>query len=256
LRRTAWFAAVCLSLAISPAAVRSAATQSQPATRSQTAPQTLDVERLRIYHLGIVDAVKQLPPTTSFADLVRPVMRLAHARTGAANGAEETRAALIALALYANGWHPEMVVPEARDWPRAESRGLLLRGRSDLTQHFALSAVIAAAAGTPIADAAGLYKELSDARRGSGFSFSDLAADRAGATFGLAAAKSNDSARRLLDRIKGGLTEDDFMPAITGLPDNLPEAEFTRRFGGIGGAGYNSLAAEIDKRVAALALFQ
>jgi len=35
--------------------------------------------------------------------------------------------------------------------------------------------------GTPLADAVGLWKELADARRGgSGFSFNDIAADRAG----------------------------------------------------------------------------
>ena len=51
---------------------------------------------------------------------------------------------------------------------------------ADLAQHFIVSAVIAAAGGTPIAAAAGVYKELNDARDGSGFSFSDIAADRAG----------------------------------------------------------------------------
>ncbi len=46
------------------------------------------------------------------------------------------------------------------------------------------------------------------------------------------------------------------MPEITGLPDNLSQSELTRRFGGVGTPAYNELADDIERRVAALALFQ
>ena len=60
-----------------------------------------------------------------------------------------------------------------------------LQQRWDYPLHFLISALVAAEAGTPLADAVGLWKELTDARRGgSGFSFEDLAADRAGTRFG------------------------------------------------------------------------
>ena len=69
--------------------------------------------------------------------------------------------------IRADGWNPAMLVPDAQDWPQATRRSLRLAGRHDLAQHFIVSAVIAAAGGTPIAAAAGVYKELSDARDGS-----------------------------------------------------------------------------------------
>ena len=89
------------------------------------------------------------------------------------------------------------MVPEARDWPRAASRGLTMAGRGDLAQHFTVSAAVSAAAGAALADFIGLYKEIDDARRGSGFSFADLAADRAGTRLGQLATATEESARRL-----------------------------------------------------------
>jgi hypothetical protein len=147
-------------------------------------------------------------------------------------------------------------VPEARDWPRPVPRTFQLRNRTDLCQHFTISALLSASAGLPVADAVGLYKELSDSRRRSGFSFTDLAADRAGAMFGLVATRSAESARRLQSRVAAGVVEDDIMPDIEGLPDGLSDAELTARFGGVGGAAYNELVQEIARRVSSLALFQ
>jgi hypothetical protein len=113
------------------------------------------------------------------------------------------------------------------------------------------SAAIAAAAGVPLADWAGVYKELSDARGGSGFSFSDLAADRAGTAFGRIATRDHESARRLQDMAER-LVEDDYMPRVNDLVDNLPEGEFVRRFGGVGQAKFNEVVGDIDARIAEL----
>jgi hypothetical protein len=74
--------------------------------------------------------------------------------------------------------------------------------------------------------------------------------------FGEMATKSESSARRFQTLLGSRLTEDDMMPAIAGLPDNLSQADFTRRFGGVGAPAYNQLVEDIDRRVAALALFQ
>jgi uncharacterized protein YfiM (DUF2279 family) len=241
---------VLLALAATALGHRTAATSQTAAGSGQ------DVERLRAYHTRIVATTKALAPAASLADLVRPVMRLAESRSVAATAAAENRSAPIAIAFHVNGWPLHALVPEAREWPRAERRPLLLRGRGDLTQHFTVSAVIAAAAGTPVAAAAGLYKEIDDARQGSGFSFADLAADRAGTMFGETATRTGDSARRLQARISAGLSEGDLMPDITGLPDGLSEAEFTRRYGGVGAPAYNDIVNDIDRRISALALFR
>lgn len=44
--------------------------------------------------------------------------------------------------------------------------------------------MLAAYAGTPLADVVGLFKEMEDSRGGSGLSFNDIAADRAGTRMG------------------------------------------------------------------------
>jgi uncharacterized protein YfiM (DUF2279 family) len=212
--------------------------------------------RLRAYHERIVAISQKLSPSASLAELLVPVMALASERSVASSPADENRAALIAMTIYVNGWNPALVVPDAREWPPAHRRSLRLAGRHDLAQHFIVSAVIAAAGGTPIAAAAGVYKELSDARDGSGFSFSDIAADRAGERFGALATRSDSSARELHQRTAAGLRDADVMPSIAGLVDNMTEAEFQRRFGGVGSVTYNNVIADITKRVLELELYK
>jgi hypothetical protein len=232
----------------------STATPGAQAVRQSTPEE--NAARLRVYHERIATSAELLPHSTSLADLRVPVMTLAAERSTSSGATDENRAALIALTLYVNGWNPAMLVPDARDWPQAPKRSLQLAGRHDLAQHFIVSAVIAAASGTPIAAAAGVYKELSDAQRGSGFSFSDIAADMAGERFGALATQSVESARDMQRRISTGIRDPDVMPSITGLADNLPDAEFRRRFGGVGSPAYNNVIDEITRRILALELYK
>ena len=130
---------------------------------------------------------------------------------------------------------------------------LTLRGRHDSAQHYVVSAALAAWAGEPVATAIGVYKELEDARRGSGFSFADLAADRAGTRLGELVAA--DAPR--LDEVLGKDPGDaDLLPALDGLPEFLPEAEFRRRYGGPEEPAYEKVAAEIERRLSQLALYR
>ena len=62
-----------------------------------------------------------------------------------------------------------------------------LQARPAGPRHLLISAARAAEGGGPLSDAIGVYKEVSDSRGGSGFSFNDLAADRAGTRLGLRA---------------------------------------------------------------------
>jgi len=94
---------------------------------------------------------------------------------------------------------------------------------------------------------------VADARGGSGFSFNDMAANIAGTRFGELAMRAPE---QLQARLARGVTDDDLMPAWADLPEFLPEAEFVRRYGGIGAPRYEALMAEIDRRVGALSLFR
>ena len=218
-----------------------------------------EVARLRAYHDRLVRVVEELPPRAPLTAIVRPMMQLASERSGTGDPAAENRSAIVSVALYVNGRGPSSIVPAARDWPRAQPRVILLRGRHDLPEHFMVSAMLAAAAGTPLANAIGVYKEIDDTKAGSGgtgFSFSDSAADRSGTTLGERATTSADTARRLQTRISEGLAEADMIPEVKDLPDSISGEEFTRRFGGVGGPGYTRLVGDIERRVAGCPLYQ
>ena len=132
----------------------------------------------------------------------------------------------------------------------------MLAGRDDFPQHFITSAAIAAYAGAPLTDAIGQYKEIDDSRGGSGFSFNDIAADRAGTRFGELAVATRESAIKLQRQVSAGIREADILPKVSDLPEFMSESEFKRRYGGTGGVAYTSMMADIERRVAALSLYR
>ena len=107
----------------------------------------------------------------SLVELINALLKLAAERGADADAAAENRAALFVLAVYASGKGLAAAVPAAADWPRPAARKVTLGGRVDFAQHFAISAALAAGAGGPFADAVGIYKEVDDSRRSSGFLF-------------------------------------------------------------------------------------
>jgi hypothetical protein len=212
--------------------------------------------RLRVYAERLAVLSRTLDgPDVSMVRIIVPLFALASERSADQGDAvAETRAALLAVAFFANHRSLDVLVPAARDWPQPRPLDVTLHKRHDHPLHFLISAVIAAEAGTPLAEAVGLWKELADAHRGgSGFSFNDLAADRAGTRFGELAVRDP---LRLQARLASGVTERDLMPDVSDLPESLTEAELTKRYGGVGGPAYNRVLAEIEARVGRLPVLQ
>jgi hypothetical protein len=166
---------------------------------------------------------------------------------------QQRRAALLVLAAYESGKSLQALFPRAGEWPRPRRLNLELLGRYDSAQHFTISAALAAWAGEPAANAIGIYKEIDDSQRGSGFSFADLAADRAGTRFG--EVMLGDSAR-LNAALRGPLRDSDLAPPLGGLPEYLSAAQFERRYGGPDNPAYRQVNADIEARVAALPLYR
>lgn len=214
-----------------------------------------DGERLRAYQERLADAVAAAPPSLSLATLMPPLFRLAADR-GGNDPVRENRAAIVVLTLYVTGRGLDRFVPAAAAWRKPASRTVTLADRDDFPKHFLVSAAIAAAAGSPLADAVGAHKEVEDSRAGSGFSFNDIGANRAGMRFGEAATRSPRRARELTRAVAAGVTESDFMPEVSDLPEFLAEAEFKRRYGSVGSAGYEKMIATIDARIEALPLLR
>lgn len=215
-------------------------------------------ERWRAYHERLVAlaGAAGIGRVVSLDKFLGPLLHLAAERGAAGDGAQEYRSALIVLAFYVNGKGLAALSPEARGWPQARRHVVTLAGRPDLPQHFTISAVLAATVGSPLSDLVGLYKELDDARNGSGFSFNDLAADRAGTRLGALAVGSAAGRERLRKTLDAGLPENDLLPEVRDLPEFMPQAEFVRRFGGVGQPRYQAMVDRIEQRIAALPLYR
>ncbi len=214
-----------------------------------------DQARLKVYVDALAGQLAALPAArgrVSMAELMPPLFALARQRTtDDADAARENRSALLALALVANRGALSALVPASRQWTPVRPLQFTLRGRPDSPLHFLISAVIAAERGGPLSDAIGVYKEVSDSHGGSGFSFNDLAADRAGTRLGLRAVRTP---RALQQRLADGVQEADLLPPVEDLPEYMPAPEFARRFGGVGAPAYREMMAAIEYRLDQLPL--
>lgn len=214
----------------------------------------LEHERLRVHAAELARVASALPPREplSLSQVLPPMFELARRRsTNGRDAALENRAVLLVLGLVANGVSLATLLPERRDELAALPIQLTLGGRRDFPQHFLVSAALAADSGSPLADLIGLYKELSDARSGSGFSFNDLAANRAGTRLGELAV--GDPAR-LQQRLTAAVHDEDFMPDVSDLPEFMTQQEFRRRYGAPGSPAFQRQMSDIEDRLGATPL--
>jgi len=137
-----------------------------------------------------------------------------------------------------------------RNAMRQRARPLTLHGRQDLAAHFFVGAALERLVGAKNARRIGEAKELSDARRlatgaGTGFSFQDLCAHEAGVRF-------SEHLRRHWDdvRARGPVVLVDWMPFVDDLEEGLSEAAFQERYGGLGGAVFESTMRNLGTRIA------
>ena len=128
--------------------------------------------------------------------------------------------------------------------------GTTLQGREDWPRHFALSAAISVATHPFVSQASGLLKEeLDSLSGGSGFSFGDLLADKAGIRFAAAATRSRDSAIAFAQRVAVEIDPNDFFPPAADLPESLSVEKFRQAIGLVGSPKYQELTREIEKRL-------
>ena len=190
------------------------------------------------------------------------VFTLARERSVGRDAIKENQAGIFALGILLG--HPRIEeilgLTGAGDGRPAARHNLIpvaLRGRSDWTRHFCVSAVLAVLSDEAVSGAAGLLKEELDGDTGgSGFSFSDLLADRAGTIFAIQATRDEASARAMQERLAGGFRIDEFFPPAADLPEGLSDAQFQARYSGVGGEGYLRLIAEIERRVTGCAAYR
>jgi len=209
---------------------------------------------VRSHLQGLLEAAPRLPGgERRFGAAVETAFARARERSATSEPVIENRAALLALGILLG--HPRLEqlvgqVMDQRDWGRAAPYArTTLRGRDDWTKHFFVSAALTVLSAQAPSDAIGLFKEELDAGGGSGFSFGDLMADRAGTTFALLATRDDTGARALQERLAAGFLVDDFFPEAADLPENIHEAELRARYGGVGGPLFQKYVAEVERRL-------
>lgn len=215
-----------------------------------------DNARVSAYYARLLELDRRLPATTpsSVADYLGPLFRLASDRSLGGDPVRENAAALLALAIFLGDYRFGRLAgvsldPELRG-RMPHSRNVQLGGRQDLRLHFIISAGLKLLTDQGASAAIGEFKELLDAGRGgSGFSFIDLTADRAGIRFAEVCTGSAESARRLQKRFSGTPTEELFFPIVADLPENITRTGFERQFGAVDSRRYQELVREIDRRI-------
>ena len=209
-----------------------------------------------IAYAGQLEALVKRYPQGSTVPLVQVIAPLfAHANALGRNAAEENRAALTAVAAYLSGISlTRLLESDSQSIRRAPRVLLSLHERRDFAEHFIISAALTVNGSSRMANAIGLIKEEEDATKGSGFSFTDLAANHAGVRLGERA--TGKSAVPIQQKLATARSDADLLPDFRNLPEFMPQAEFERRFGAVGSPRYQKIIDRIDARLAAHPLTQ
>ncbi len=191
---------------------------------------------------------------------IAPLLRQASLQSGPEQTHLHARAAIMALALYLGSSRFEQITgPILTEQQRQQPPHYrtLLRGRVDLRQHFIVSAALQVLADAGFSQAIGEFKELLDSGEGgSGFSFADLAADRAGTLFAQRISRDPQQANQLLQRLNVPLREPDLMISIENLPEGLTETQFQQHYQNLDSSSYRQIVEWIDTSLIQLRLYR
>lgn len=204
------------------------------------------------YQTKLIEIVRHHDPDwrLSLAELLQPLFDLAYKRSTLATAIEENRIVISTINDYVNNYKPTAATEVKTYYPA------FLYKRIDLAQHFIGAAAITASVNSQIALVLGEEKELQDAKGGSGFSFVDLTADRAGTRFGELATANPSAARKMQEEMAAIKDYTDFMPDPRTLPEHMDEAAFKERYGAINSPAYMIVSKQIDALIAATPIFK
>jgi hypothetical protein len=207
--------------------------------------------------LHVLETANEIPKgDAGFEKLMEIAFAFAEDNSHGRDPALPHRAAILALGVILGEGKVAKVAKREIDLVRlseAENlrRRITLYGRRDLSQHFWVSAGLAVLSDEDKSMTVGIAKEMMDSAGGSGFSFVDLTADRAGTLFAVAATRNEESARAMQARIRNGVVIADFVPNPLDLPEGISNEDFQVKYGGLGGKGTKKIVEEIQRRLEA-----
>lgn len=202
---------------------------------------------------------KQGIGTVSLSRLLAPLFQKAWEQSQMSNDpVAENRALLQVVSLYSIGQGISKLVSEEKfkQVKSCASIRLTLKNRDDLPKHFLVSAGLAVSAGSKLSHFVGLSKEVDDSDMGSGFSFPDLAADRAGVRLAELATESRQSASQIQQKMAKVTKESQFMPQIDHLPEGIMESTFKKQYKDLDSKVYAMIDNEINRRINECSVYQ
>lgn len=210
-------------------------------------------KRLIFYNNELTDILKPYKrQKISLAHVIATMFERALGQSKISNDpVKENRALLQTLALYSNGTSLANFVSQdlQKTIKNPIKNILVINGRKDLSKHFLISAGLSVSASSSLANFIGLAKEVEDSDGGTGFSFADLAADKAGVKLGELAVASKQTAQRLQLKMDSIKNEVDFMPAIDQLPEGFMTLAFKKKYTDLDSKAYSLVNDEIDRRI-------
>lgn len=224
---------------------------------------SVDPQLVRFYYNRLLDNdLRSGVGAKSFSTFVSTTFRTVVQRSEKGDPVAETRAALVAISLVTLGEEgrtlASMVMPY--DTPCIpQSSMLILAGRPDLPKHLIMSSALAIVFADRFSKAAGEWKELHDsvADGGTGFSFVDLMADRAGLRLGMA----TNGDRELLREMQYGLAyagDERLLPvwALRKYQEGLRDGAFEESYSGLDDERYRQIVADIDAELDRIPLYK
>lgn len=128
-----------------------------------------------------------------------------------------------------------------------------INGRFDHSLHYVYSMIIELTTNVSLSNKVGLYKELLDSEGGSGFSFDDLVADRAGTKFAHIATLDNKHAVHLQAWFASN--EIILLPKLEFSKNQLQSNNFERYFGEGKNGEFEAMLERIDSAVDSLEMY-
>ena len=225
-----------------------------------------DVDKISFYYQSLNNFASTQKHNVSIAVFIRHLFELAKMRCAISDGyvaTVENQAAITALVIYFGADRFELLVGDIiiRDYGSLVIRNRLrsivtLQGRADLQKHFIYSMAFQLFSTHGASDAIGEYKEFLDTNKGgSGFSFADLLADRAGTRLAMIVSKSAEHGKQA-QRILSSITDKQLLPSIKGLEEGINEDAFDKNYRSVQSNRYQNALNNIDNRLKKLGFYR
>jgi hypothetical protein len=225
-----------------------------------------DVDEIRFYHQSLLNFIATNENEKSLTAYIAHVFSVAKKRSAIsrAQPALENKAALTALVLYFGTDKFELFIGDVSDYSSKQAlqrlqlqMSVTLRNRVDIQKHFIYSIALQLFGSTNTSDAIGELKEFLDSNLGgSGFSFADLMADRAGTRLAMISTQSNKSALLVQASLAQTNSDSAIIPTLAKLPEGITHQEFRKHYQGIQSKNYIAMLNHIDEQLLRIPLYR